>query len=96
MKMINTQDFVSGFWDINEQTKLVKEKYNNEFGLLKDLKNKNIDDKIAMTVLMIYFINKEYPDILKELVMIIKKAKIYIQEKTNDFYENIIKEIGIN
>ena len=96
MKMINTQDFVSGFWDINEQTKLVKEKYNNEFGKLKGLKNKNIDDKIAMTVLMIYFINKEYPDILKELVMIIKKAKIYIQEKTNDSYENIIKEIGIN
>ena len=96
MKMINTQDFVSGFWDINEQTKLVKEKYNNEFGLLKDLKNKNIDDKIAMTVLMIYFINKEHPDILKELVMIMKKAKLYIQEKTKDTYENILKEIGIN
>ena len=95
MKMINTQDFISGFWDINEKTKLVKEKYNKEYELLKGLKDKNIDDKIAMTVLMIYFINKEYPDLLKELVMIMKKAKLYIQEKTKDTYENIVKEIGI-
>ena len=95
MKMINTQDFISGFWDINEKTKLVKEKYNKEYELLKGLKDKNIDDKIAMTVLMIYFINKEYPDLLTELVMIMKKAKLYIQEKTKDTYENIVKEIGI-
>ena len=96
MKMINTQDFVSGFWEINEQTKLVKEKYNKEFELLKGLKDKNIDDKIAITVLIIYFINKEHPDLLKELVMIMKKAKLFIQQKTKDSYDNIVKEIGIN
>jgi hypothetical protein len=81
---------------MNEQTKLVKEKYNKEFELLKGLKDKNIDDKIAITVLIIYFINKEYPDLLKELVMIIKKAKLFIQQKTKDSYDNIVKEIGIN
>ena len=95
MKIINTQDFVGGFWDINEQTKIIKEKYEKEFELLKNLKNKTIDDKIAITILIIFFINKEHSELLKELVMIIKKGKLYIQEKTKDTYENIIKEIGI-
>ena len=30
------------------------------------------------------------------LIMIIKKGKIFIQKETNDNYENIIKEIGLN
>ena len=95
MKMINTQDFVGGSWDINDQTKIIKEKYGKEFESLKNLKEKNIDDKIAITILIIYFINKEHPELLKELVMIIKKGKIFIEEKTQDTYENIIKEMGI-
>ena len=96
MKVINTQDFISGFWDINEKTKIIKVKYEKEFKSLKKIKDKNIDDKIAMTVLIIYYINKEHPELLKELVMIIKKAKLFIQEKIEDTYENIIKEININ
>ena len=35
MKMINTQDFINGFWDKNEQTKIIKEKYEKEFESLK-------------------------------------------------------------
>ena len=93
MKIINTQDFIGGSWDLNEQTKIIKEKYEKEFELLKNIKDKNIDDKIAITILIIYFINKEHPELLKELVMIIKKGKLYIQEKTKESYENIIKEI---
>ena len=95
MNMIRTQDFIGGSWDINEQTKIIKEKYENEFELLKNLKDKNIDDKIAITILIIYFINKEHSKLLKELIMIIKKGKLFIQEKTKDSYENIIKEIGL-
>ena len=93
--MIRTQDFIGGSWDINEQTKIIKEKYEKEFELLKNLKDKNIDDKVAITVLIIYFINKEHSELLKELILIIKKAKLFIQEKTKDSYENIIKEIGL-
>ena len=96
IKIINTQDFVDGFWDINEKTKIIKEKYEKEFELLNQLKVKKVDDKIIMTVLIIYFIYKEHPELLKELIMIINKGKNYIQEQTENTYDNIIKEIGIN
>ena len=95
MKIINTQDFISGFWDINKKTKIIKEIYEKEFESLKKIKDKKIDNKSAMTVLIIYYIHKEHPELLKELVMIIRKAKLYIQEKIGDTYENIIKEINI-
>ena len=95
MKMIRTQDFIGGSWDINKQTKIIKEKYEKEFKLLKNLKDKNIDDKIGITILIIYFIEKEHSELLKELIMIIKKGKLFIQENTKDSYENIIEEIGL-
>ena len=94
MKMINTQDFIDGFWEENEFTKIVKEKYLKEYEILKGLKDKNIDDKTALTIIIIYFINKEYPNLLNELIMIIKKAKMFIQKITNDNYENIIKVLN--
>ena len=95
MEMIATQDFIEGSWNINEKTKIIKKKYEKEFELLKNLKDKNIDDKIAITILIIYFINNEHSELLKELIMIIKKGKLFIQEKTKNYYENIINEIGL-
>ena len=92
MEMINSQDYIEGYWEENEYTKLVKEKYLKEYEILKGLNNKNIDDKTALTILIIYFINKEHPELLNELLMIIKKAKMFIQKITNDSYDNIIKE----
>ena len=96
MKMINTQDFIEGYWEENAYTKKIKEKYKKEYNLIKGLKNKNIDDNIALTILIIYFINKEHSELLNDLLMIIKKAKIFIEKKTKDKYENIIKKSGIN
>ena len=49
-----------------------------------------------MTVLIIYYIHKQHPELLKELIMIINKGKKYIQEKSETTYENIIKEIDMN
>ena len=60
------------------------------------MKNKSIDDKTAITILVIYFINKEHANFLNDLLMIIKKAKKFIQKTINDSYENIIKEANIN
>ena len=96
MKLINTQDFIDGYWEDNEYTKKIKEKYLKEYDLLKGLKTKNINDRIALTILVIYFINKEHSELLADLLMILKKAKIFIQKETKDNYENIMKEIGIN
>ena len=96
MNMINTQDLIEGYWDENEYTKIIKNKYQNEYNLLKGLKNKNINDRIALTILIIYYINKEHPELLADLLMIIKKAKIFIQNEIKDSYENIIKEVNLN
>ena len=96
MNMINTQDFIKGFWEENEYTIIIKEKYIKEYNSLKELKDININNRLIMTILVILFINKEQKELLDELFMIIKKAKIFIQKETNDSYENIIKKIGIN
>ena len=95
MKIIDTQNFVEGFWDLNEYSEKIKEKYKRQFKLLKELKDKNINDQVAITILIIYFIKKEHKELLDELVMIIQKAELFITKSTNDNYENIIKEVGM-
>ena len=95
-KIVDTQNFVEGYWDLNEITELIKDKYKKTFNLLKGLKDKNIDDRVAITILTIYFITKEHSELLNELVMIIQKAKIFINNEIKDSYESIIKLIGIN
>ena len=92
MTLINTQDFIEGYWEENEKTKNIEIKYDKEFNLLK---NKNFSDNVSITVLIIFFINKEHPELLDELLMIIKKAKEFIKKSTNISYEDIIKEINI-
>ena len=98
MKIINSQDFINGFWEINEITKIIKEKFIKEYDSLKGIRNNKIiiNEKVAITILIIYFINKEHPELLDELLMIIEKAKIFISNEAKESYENIIKEIGIN
>ena len=71
----------------------IKEKYEKEYDLLRELKNKNITEEIALTIIIIYFINKEYPYLLSEFSSNIEKGKNYIVKETKDTYENIIKEI---
>jgi len=95
MKMIRTQDFNKGNWNENVETKKIKEKYKIEYDLLKRLNNDKINDNVAITIIIIYFIYKEYSELLSELSMIIKKAKNYIKKETKNTYENIIKQICI-
>ena len=57
MEMINTQDFIEEFWGKNEYTKKIIEKYEREYKLIKELKKKKIDEKTAITILIIYYIN---------------------------------------
>ena len=95
-KLISKQNFVEGFWDLNEITELVKNKYNKNFNSLKEIKDKTIDDRVAITILIIYFITKKHSELLNELIMIMEKAKSFINKETKDSYESIIKQIGLN
>ena len=52
-----------------------------------------MDDKIIITILVILFIYREHKELLGELLMIIKKAKIFIQKEANDSYENLTKDM---
>jgi hypothetical protein len=93
MKIINSQNFIEGFWEVNELTKTVIDKYKKEYDLLKGLEG--IDDKIAVTILIIYFVNKEHRELLKELVLIIRKGKEFIKKNMKNTYEKIIKKAGL-
>ena len=88
MKIINTQDFIEGYWEINEQTKYIKEKYLDKFNAL-NIKI-NLNDKIIITILIIFFIENECNEFLNELNIIIRKAKLYIQKNAKKSYEEII------
>ena len=96
MEMVGTQNFVEGYWEENERTKKIKTKYEKEYEQIKGIKDKNMNENIALTILIIYFLNKEHPNIISELIMIIKKAKQFILKQTKDNYDNIIKELGLN
>lgn len=90
MKMIKTQDFIEGFWDVNDMNKFIIEKYQKEYDKLK-IKFKN--DKIIITVLIIYYLNKEWDKLLKDIIMIIKKAKAFIQKESKCSYEDIVGKL---
>ena len=93
MLIIYSQDFIEGNWEINDKTINIKNKYDKEFNILK---NRNYNDNVIITILVIYFINNEYHELLCELMMIINKAKEFIKKSINIKYEdaiNIINEI---
>ena len=48
-----------------------------------------------MTIIIVYFITKEHKELLDELLLNLKKAKLYIQDKAADSYDNIINHIDI-
>ena len=90
MKMIKTQNFIEGFWDINETNKFIIEKYKKEY---EKLKLKYSKDKVIITILIIYYLNKECFEFMNELIMIIKKAKDFIQKEINCSYEDIVENL---
>jgi len=96
MEMIGTQNFIKGYWKENEYTKIIKDECQKEYDLIKGIKTKNLHEKISLTILIIYFMNKEHSNLISGVIMFIKKAKQFILKETRDNYDNIIKEIGLN
>ena len=91
-EIINQQNFVEGYWELNENTEIIKQQYEKQYKLLKD---ENYNDNIILTILIIYYIYKEHSELLKELIHIIQKGKNYIQKKTRKSYDDIIKMVKI-
>ena len=96
MEIIREQNFLEGYWELNDKTKIVKNEFEKEYNLLIKLKSKEIKEKVAMTILIIYYINKKFPSLLNELIIIIEKGKLYIQNEIKSSYEKILKESGIS
>ena len=48
-----------------------------------------------MTIIIIYFIYDEHNELIQELSIILRKAKLYILDKCGKTYDNIIKKIKI-
>ena len=94
--MVNTQDFIKGFWEENDYTKIIEEKYSKEYKSLKELKDLNINERVAISILVALFIYSEQKELIDELYLILKKTKIFIRKETNDTYENILKKLNIN
>ena len=89
---IYLQNILEGFWDINSKTLFAKNKYKNEFDLLKKI---NIDVIIAIAILVIYYLRRDHLlEVYDEYTMIFKKAQLFIKNKTCYSYENIIKKAG--
>ncbi len=95
MEIINTQDFLDGFWSLNEKTKSVKNIYEREYKKLIELKKPKLSENVVMTILIIYYIYQKHSELLKELDMIITKAKNYIKTETKYNYKTILSMIGI-
>ena len=97
IEIIQTQDFLEGFWELNNKTNIIKTKYQKEFDLILGLKKNNtkINEKIAMTILTIYYIYEDYPELIEEITMIIQKGKKFIKTASNESYENILKIVGL-
>ena len=90
MKMIKTQDNIEGFWDVNDSTEFIFEKYKKQYD---SLKQKNLSDKVVMTILVIYYLKNQNLYFSNELLMIIIKAESYIKKEINCSYEEIIEKI---
>ena len=48
-----------------------------------------------MTILTIYYICENYPELIEEITMIIQKGKKFIKTASNESYENILKIVGL-
>ena len=74
MKMVNTQDFIKGFWEENEYTKIIEEKYSKEYDSLKELKELNINERTAVSILVVLFIDSD-DYLMPNSISVLMKAK---------------------
>ena len=97
INLIMSQNVIEGFWDENENTKIInnfinKDKINKINKTIKKLNKGNQENRIKYTILVIYYLNNYHSDKLNEYKLIINKAKKFL-DKNGINYEDIIKDI---
>ena len=88
-ELILTQDIFDGFWNLNEQTKLLIEKEKDIYDKIENiLKEKKIEkEEVKMTLLVLYYLNTNDSINKVEYMLIIKKATTYLEENGIKFEE---------
>ena len=94
-KLIMSQDIIEGFWNENEETKklnnvIIKDKLNIINERIKKMNKGKIEAKMKYTILVIYYLNTEHSDKLKEYKLIINKARKFLTNQGIK-YESIIE-----
>ena len=95
MKIIKTQNFINGYWGINEQTKFILKDYKEDYELLKKFMSVfyqvpiNLQEHVIMTFIIICYIKEQYFKLISELTIIFKKAKLFIEKEIKESYEHI-------
>ena len=97
--ILMAQDIIEGFWDENEETKILIKKIKGGYDkIMEYIKNKKINSdnlsKIMYTILAIYYIEKEKAKKIKEYRLVINKGKKYLLNQGFN-YDEEIKKINI-
>ena len=93
-KLIMSQDIIEGFWNENEETKkinniIMQDKLKIIIDRIKKMNKGNLETKIKYTILVIYYLNTENSEKLKEYKLIINKARKFLINQGVK-YESII------
>ena len=88
-ELILTQDIFDGFWNLNEQTKLLIEKEKDIYDKIENiLKEKKIEkEEVKITLLVLYYLNTNDSINKVEYMLIIKKGTTYLEENGIKFEE---------
>lgn len=89
------QDIIEGFWNEVAETKRIVNKVKEGFKkIVEFVKSKNITEnfnRIVYTILVIYYIQKEKANSIKEYRLVINKGKKYLMSKGINYDEEIKK-----
>ena len=93
--VLMAQDIIEGFWNEVAETKRIVNKVKEGFKkIVEFVKSKNITEnfnRIVYTILVIYYIQKEKANSIKEYRLVINKGKKYLMSKGINYDEEIKK-----
>ena len=99
MKLITSQNFVYGYWEENEITKIIKNSYQRTYNILRNQFNINLTNykELLLTFIILYFLEKEKAEFLNDLEYSILKAKNYLSNNriSYDTIKSQILEISV-